>query len=158
MHGSGSAPSRNTSTPPIVLQWLLPGEALSCISPGENNVGVFGQAWYDGAGGGRIELMPRTRKGVRSRRSSTFGNLDVRVARGSLVTADLVPRKKADPEELTRAVARATEVLGDQDAALRWLGTPVAALDYATPVSVLGTPQGVSRVNDVLTQMEHGVW
>lgn len=109
-------------------------------------------------GGGRIELMPRTRKGVRSRRSSAFGNLDVRVARGSLVMADLVPRKKADPEELTKAVARATEVLGDQDAALRWLGTPVAALDYATPVSVLGTPQGVTRVNDVLTQMEHGVW
>jgi uncharacterized protein (DUF2384 family) len=102
--------------------------------------------------------MPRTRKGVRSRRSSTFGNLDVRIAGGSLVVEDLVPRKKADPEELTKAVARATEVLGDQDAALRWLGTPVAALDYATPVSVLGTPQGVTRVNDVLTQMEHGVW
>jgi len=103
-------------------------------------------------------LMPKTGKGVRSRRSSAFGKLDVRIARGSLVMADLVPRKKADPEELTKAVARATEVLGDQDAALRWLETPVAALDYATPVSVLGTPQGVTRVNDVLTQMEHGVW
>jgi putative toxin-antitoxin system antitoxin component (TIGR02293 family) len=102
--------------------------------------------------------MPRTRKGVRTRRSSAFRNGDVRTAKSSLVTATLVRRKKADPEELTKAVARATEVLGDQDAALRWLGTPVAALDYATPVSVLGTPQGVTRVNDVLTQMEHGVW
>jgi putative toxin-antitoxin system antitoxin component (TIGR02293 family) len=65
---------------------------------------------------------------------------------------------KANPEELTKAVARAKEVFGDEDAAFRWLGTPVAALDYATPVSCLGTPQGVMRVNDVLTQIEHGVW
>jgi putative toxin-antitoxin system antitoxin component (TIGR02293 family) len=72
--------------------------------------------------------------------------------------ADRVPRKKTDPEELTKAVARATEVLGDRDAALRWLWTPVAALDYATPVSVLGASQGVTRVDDVLKQMEHGVW
>jgi len=103
--------------------------------------------------------MPKTRKGVRSGRSGAFGfTSGVRIAGNSLVYADAVPRKRADPEELTKAVARATEVLGDRDAALRWLGTPVAALDYATPVSLLGTPQGVTRVNDVLTQMEHGVW
>jgi uncharacterized protein (DUF2384 family) len=52
----------------------------------------------------------------------------------------------------------ATEVLGDHNAVLRWLGTAVVALDYATPISVLGTVQGVRRLNDVLTQMEHGVW
>ncbi len=104
-------------------------------------------------------MMPKTRKGVQSRRSDTLRfTSDQRIAGDSLVLADLVPRKRADPEELTKAVARATEVLGDRDAALRWLGTPVAALDYATPVSLLGTPQGVTRVNDVLTQMEHGVW
>ena len=34
----------------------------------------------------------------------------------------------------------------------------LAALDYATPVSCLGTHQGAMRVNDVLTQIEHGVW
>ncbi len=61
-------------------------------------------------------------------------------------------------EELTKAVARATDVFGREDAAFRWLGTPVAALDYATPISCLGTHRGVMRVNDVLTQIEHGVW
>jgi putative toxin-antitoxin system antitoxin component (TIGR02293 family) len=65
---------------------------------------------------------------------------------------------KAKPEELTKAIARATEVLGDEETAFRWLGTPVAALDYATPISCLGTHQGALRVNDVLTQIEHGVW
>ena len=134
------------------------------------SIGLLGSAAWSGAfealrmgmprrgGGGRIELMPKTNKGVRPRRSSAFRNLDVRIAGGSLGMAGLVPRKTADPEELTKAVTRATEVLGDEDAALRWLGTPVAALDYATPVSILGTPQGVTRVNDVLTQLEHGVW
>ena len=79
--------------------------------------------------------------------------------------AQLLPRRKsetavlkANPEELTKAVARAKEVFGDEDAAFRWLGTPVAALDYATPISCLGTPQGAMRVNDVLTQIEYGVW
>ena len=104
-------------------------------------------------------MMPKALKGVRSGQSDALRvTSDQRVSVGSLVFAALIPGKRADAEELTKAVARATEVLGDQDAALRWLGTPIAALDYATPVSVLGTPQGVTRVNDVLTQMEHGVW
>ena len=78
---------------------------------------------------------------------------------------DLLPRQpsepavpKTNPEELTNAVARATEDFGDEDAAFRWLGIPVAALDYATPISCLATHQGAMRVNDVLTQIEHGVW
>lgn len=81
------------------------------------------------------------------------------------VAADVFPRRtsetvvlKANPEELTKAVARATDVFGDEEAAFRWLGTPVAALDYATPISCLGTHQGAMRVDDVLTQIEHGVW
>ncbi len=55
-------------------------------------------------------------------------------------------------------IERATEVIGDRDEALRWLGTPVRALDYATPISLLGTPEGIARVRDVLGRMEHGVW
>jgi DNA-binding CsgD family transcriptional regulator len=55
-------------------------------------------------------------------------------------------------------VDRAIEVIGDRDEAMRWLGTPIRALDYATPISLLGTNEGASRVEDVLGQMEHGVW
>ena len=117
---------------------------------------------------GRIESMPKVRKGARSRRSgrSVPGNNEMRQApKESIVAADLLPRResetavlKANPEELIKAVARAREVFGDEEAAFRWLGTPVAALDYATPISCLGTPQGAMRVSDVLTQIEHGVW
>jgi len=112
--------------------------------------------------------MPKVRKGAQSRRSGRFvvANDEVRLTPGrSAATMKSVPRAKsetaglkADPEELTKAVTRATEVFGDEEAAFRWLGTPVAALDYATPISCLGTHQGAMRVNDVLTQIEHGVW
>ena len=112
--------------------------------------------------------MPKVRKGARSRRSGRFvaANDEVRLVPKDFIGApDLLPRRKsatpvlkANPEELTNAVARAKEVFGDEDAAFRWLGTPVAALDYATPISCLGTHQGAMRVNDVLTQIEHGVW
>ena len=55
-------------------------------------------------------------------------------------------------------ITRATQVIGNREEAMRWLGTPVRALDYATPVSLLGTRKGSARVHDVLGQMEHGVW
>lgn len=55
-------------------------------------------------------------------------------------------------------IARASQVIGDRSAALRWMGTPVRSLDLATPISILGTTDGVLRVTDVLGQMEHGIW
>ena len=56
------------------------------------------------------------------------------------------------------AITRASQVLGDRDEALRWLGTPVRGLDFATPISLLGSAQGLGRVLDILGQMEHGIW
>jgi putative toxin-antitoxin system antitoxin component (TIGR02293 family) len=50
------------------------------------------------------------------------------------------------------------EVMGDREQAMRWLGTPVRALDFATPISMMATPSGKKRVLDVVGQMEHGVW
>jgi len=55
-------------------------------------------------------------------------------------------------------IVRAAEVLGSRDEGMRWLGNPVRGLDFATPISLLGTPEGVERVNDILGQIEHGVW
>jgi len=55
-------------------------------------------------------------------------------------------------------IAKAAEVLGSRDEGMRWLGNPVRGLDFATPISLLGTPEGVLRVNDILGQIEHGIW
>ena len=73
--------------------------------------------------------MPKARKGAQSRRSGRFvaANDEVRLVPSDfIVAADLLPRRKsetavlkANPEELTKAVARATEVFGDEEAAFR---------------------------------------
>lgn len=61
-------------------------------------------------------------------------------------------------EPLVRIIARAVEVLGTSEKALRWLNTPIRSLGDQTPVSLLGTPEGISRVEDALGRIEHGVW
>jgi Protein of unknown function (DUF2384) len=55
-------------------------------------------------------------------------------------------------------IERAIEVIGDRDEALRWLGTPVRALNYAMPISKLGDEAGAAEVLAVLNQLEQGVW
>jgi putative toxin-antitoxin system antitoxin component (TIGR02293 family) len=64
------------------------------------------------------------------------------------------PRQQAD---LERIVERAVEVIGTREEAMRWLGTPVRALGYATPISLLHDAASEERVLAVLTQLEHGV-
>jgi uncharacterized protein (DUF2384 family) len=54
-------------------------------------------------------------------------------------------------------LARAIEVIGDKGEAMRWLGTPVRALGYATPISSIHDVKGRKSVIAVLTRLEHGV-
>ncbi len=63
-----------------------------------------------------------------------------------------------DLDRLVDVTARAIEVLGSREEALRWLRTPVRALANRTPLSLLTTTEGVTQVEDTLGQIEHGVW
>lgn len=58
---------------------------------------------------------------------------------------------------IQQVIDRATDVIGDRDEALRWIGTPVPALDFATPISLLATSKGKDRVLATLDNLEHGV-
>jgi hypothetical protein len=58
---------------------------------------------------------------------------------------------------IDEVIDRATDVIGDREAALRWVGTPVPALDYATPISLLATSEGKDRVLATLDNLGHGV-
>jgi hypothetical protein len=75
-------------------------------------------------------------------------------------TALLAERPTAtDPlEPLVRVIARAVEVLGTSEKALRWINAPVRSLGDQTPASLLGSPEGIQRVEDALGSIEHGVW
>ena len=71
--------------------------------------------------------------------------------------ATIAKDKDAAQVDVDGVIERAAEVLGDREKALRWLGTPVRALDYATPISLLSDPAGKERVLTILTRMEHGI-
>lgn len=51
----------------------------------------------------------------------------------------------------------ATETLGNQDKAVRWLHKPNRALSGDTPLSRLDTQIGYEQVEDILFRIEHGI-
>lgn len=61
-------------------------------------------------------------------------------------------------DPIVDVTARAMEVFGTREKALRWLKTPVRSLGDQTPLSLLNSPEGVARVEDALGRVEHGVW
>jgi putative toxin-antitoxin system antitoxin component (TIGR02293 family) len=65
--------------------------------------------------------------------------------------------EKVDYQQESAVILRATEVIGGKSEAMRWLGTPVRALDYATPISLLHDAKGREAVLTVLGRLEHGV-
>jgi putative toxin-antitoxin system antitoxin component (TIGR02293 family) len=66
-------------------------------------------------------------------------------------------RNFAESDAASAVIERAVNVIGDEPDAMRWLGTPIRALAYATPVSLLHTPEGRNAVISVLGRLEHGV-
>ena len=54
--------------------------------------------------------------------------------------------------------ARATEVFGSREKAMRWLETEVPSLDNRTPLSLITSAEGMAEVEDVLGAIEHGTW
>jgi len=64
--------------------------------------------------------------------------------------------KLVDP--LVELTARAVEVFGSREKALRWLKAPVRSLGDRSPLSLMDSQEGIQRVSDVLGRVEHGVW
>ena len=54
--------------------------------------------------------------------------------------------------------ARATEVFGSREKAMRSLETEVPSLDNRTPLSLITSAEGMAEVEDVLGAIEHGTW
>jgi putative toxin-antitoxin system antitoxin component (TIGR02293 family) len=96
------------------------------------------------------EKLERTGK-VKSRKRSGAREAVVRGKHHSF------PLKSRVTDEESSIITRAIEVIGDRSEALRWMGTPVRALEYATPISLVDTAKGRRAVIDVLGRIEHGV-
>ena len=61
-------------------------------------------------------------------------------------------------DSIDAVIDRVVDVIGDRDEALRWMGTPVQSLGYATPISVMATSNGKRLVLALLDRLRYGVW
>lgn len=74
------------------------------------------------------------------------------------------PAKALSSEQSGRAwkfaeiLSKATELLGNQEAAENWLVTPAIGLEQRRPVDLLATPAGIKLVEDLLVRMDYGVY
>ena len=72
--------------------------------------------------------------------------------------------KVLSPEQSSRAwkfaeiFAKAIEVMGSEDRARAWLTEPAMALDRRKPIDLMATPAGAELVEDLLVQLEYGVY
>lgn len=60
--------------------------------------------------------------------------------------------------QFAEILSRATDILGSQEEAERWLDRPAMALDGRRPIDLLATPAGIELVDDHLTRLEYGVY
>ena len=54
-------------------------------------------------------------------------------------------------------VAHAVAVFGDEHKASHWLSTPLALFNDHTPSELLETDEGLARVEQTLTRIEHNI-
>lgn len=60
-------------------------------------------------------------------------------------------------EDVVEVVVRGIEVLESKDDFIHWLKSPIRALGYKTPLSMLETKEGIQLVLDVLGRIEYGI-
>jgi len=74
------------------------------------------------------------------------------------------PGRALSPDQSGRAwkfaevLSLATDVLGSQELAERWLDQPALALEGHRPIDLMSTPAGVELVETLLRRLEYGVY
>lgn len=59
---------------------------------------------------------------------------------------------------VAQVIANATTIFQSRPKAIEWMHTPLPGLGGETPLSKLGTEIGTTRVHEVLSAIEHGVY
>lgn len=67
-------------------------------------------------------------------------------------------RTSENPVLLDEMLTRATAVLGSREEALAWLQRPSANFSNESPQELIRDPKNISRINDMLTCIEYGVY
>jgi putative toxin-antitoxin system antitoxin component (TIGR02293 family) len=88
----------------------------------------------------------------------------VGISRRTFQRRRIAPKKPLSQEQSGRTwkfaeiLAKATAVLGSQEAAERWLERPAIGLERRRPIDLLATPAGVRIVEEYLGRIEYGVY
>jgi putative toxin-antitoxin system antitoxin component (TIGR02293 family) len=77
-----------------------------------------------------------------------------RLSQSSLLT----PAESDRTVRIARVYAHAMEMIGDENKAIEWLGTPNRALGGAQPLDQLDTDLGTRAVEDILGRIAYGVY
>jgi hypothetical protein len=102
-------------------------------------------------------LLPETKADPFAKGEPGFAKLTADLASMmTLSSSQVQPTLTLEP--LVRLIARAVEVLGNSEKAVRWMNAPIRSLGNQTPISLLDSPDGIKRVEDSLGRIEHGVW
>jgi putative toxin-antitoxin system antitoxin component (TIGR02293 family) len=72
--------------------------------------------------------------------------------------SQLSPEQSSRTWRFAEVLAHATEVLGSQEAAERWLESPAIGLENRRPLDLLATDAGADAVKTYLMQMDYGVY
>ncbi len=67
------------------------------------------------------------------------------------------PLEPVDVTRIVPIIARAVAVFGDEHKATHWLSTPLAILNDKTPADVIQTVDGIARIEQILTRIEHNI-
>lgn len=73
-------------------------------------------------------------------------------------TSLLTPAESDRTVRMARVYAHAVEMIGDQEKAIAWLGTPNRALGGESPLDQLDSDIGARMVEDVLGRIAYGVY
>jgi putative toxin-antitoxin system antitoxin component (TIGR02293 family) len=88
----------------------------------------------------------------------------VGISRRTFQRRRIAPKKPLSQEQSGRTwtfaeiLAKATAVLGSQEAAEQWLERPAIGLERRRPIDLLATPAGVRLVEEHLGRIEYGVY
>jgi len=69
------------------------------------------------------------------------------------LTAPQLPISRIVP-----VVAHAVAVFGDEHKAAHWLSTPLPLLEDRSPSDLLNSDEGIQRVDEILTRIEHNIF
>lgn len=109
-----------------------------------------------------MELSATQFRLLKTRAKARFGELGKKkLSLRGLSSAEGGPsvalKGEREVERLLPVVAHAVGVFGDEGKASNWLKTPLPILDDKSPSQILEEPDGVQRIEEILTRIEHNI-